>query len=83
MKSLANSLSVEYIDFKYSNLDDKHGKCINKLVKKQYESKEDMKWRLGLRNNKKVFTYTVGIKTINLLGNNFTDKFVLEFAAQL
>jgi hypothetical protein len=82
-KSLTNSLSCEYIDFKYSNLDDRHTNTVKKLIKKQYESKEDMKWRLGLRNNKKVYTYTVGIKTINLGSNNFTEKFAIEIAHQL
>lgn len=41
-----------------------------------------MKWRLGLRNDKRVKTDSVGIKSINLANNLFTDKFAMEVAYQ-
>ena len=47
---LCMSQSVETIDFQLNNLSDKHSKAIVRLVKEQFELREQMKWRLGLRS---------------------------------
>jgi len=64
---------VEYIDFQYSNLTDKHTTFIARIIKEQFELKEMMRWRLGLRNEAKVNVGSMGFKCLNISNNCLGD----------
>jgi hypothetical protein len=54
MELLAEGLkyckSLEYVDFQCCDIDVTHAKCFSDIIKEQYEMKDGLKWRLGLRN---------------------------------
>jgi hypothetical protein len=75
-KGLANSRSVEYVEFSCCNLNDTHGKFIKRLIKEQFELKEALKWNMSLRRSKDVNIAAIGLKSINLSRNRFSDDFV-------
>lgn len=53
-KGLALSTTIEFIDFQLCNLHDSHRFTLIKLVKEQFELKENLNWKLGLRASKKI-----------------------------
>jgi hypothetical protein len=53
-----------------------HAKAICDVIKEQYELKDGLKWRLGLRNPEFVNIARLGLKAINLSKNNLSNVFV-------
>lgn len=74
-KGLAKTLVIEYVDLQYNNLNDSHTITLKYIIKQQFELKEDLKWRLGLRNPIDVNTTSLGIKFLNLNHNKLGDHF--------
>lgn len=56
-KGIQRSHSLEYVDFQLCNLSDKHVLPIRSIVKEQFEFKENLNWKLGLRAQQKVFVH--------------------------
>ena len=73
-------MSIENIDFSFCELTDKHVPALKRIIKQQFELKEAMKWRLGLRTSKHINIAAVGIKSLNLSHNQFTDGLANELA---
>lgn len=74
-KGIQQSQTLEYIDFQLSNLSDKHTQPFKNIIKDQFEYKENLTWKLGLRAQQKVVVHQIGIKYINLAKNNFGKGF--------
>jgi hypothetical protein len=77
-KGLQKSKSVELIDFQCCDLGNQHGKDICSIIKEQFEMKDCLSWKFGLRNKKHMHIDSLGLKYINLARNNFDDEFVFE-----
>jgi Ran GTPase-activating protein (RanGAP) involved in mRNA processing and transport len=45
----ASSSSVEYLDLQCNDLNDSHGYQLAKIVSTQFEMRDNLKWKLGLR----------------------------------
>jgi hypothetical protein len=73
-------MSIEYVDFQFNNLSNRHILALKYIIKQQFEIKEDMRWRLGLRTDKKVNITALGIKSLNLANNKFGDDLGIELA---
>lgn len=67
--------SVEFIDLQLNNLQDKHVSSFAKLICSQYEIRDLLRWKLGLRNPLILDISKLGIKSINISRNNFGDYF--------
>ena len=72
-KGLWETSKVDYFDVQCNDLSDKHIPSITQLIKAQYEYRDGLQWRLGLRNDQYYNISTLGVKFINLGRNNFTD----------
>ena len=64
------------MDFQCCDLDDSHTKSMCAVIKEQYELKDQMAWKFGLRNKERLNIKQLGLKYINLARNNFGDEFV-------
>ena len=53
------------------------------IIKEQFERKEQLKWRLGLRNDEKIEISSIGLKFLNLSKNSFGDYAATRIAQQL
>ena len=70
---LQNAKSLETIDLQCNNLSDKHHQYLTKVVCSQYELKDILRWKLGLRCKSKLNINRLGIKSLLLSRNNFSD----------
>ena len=50
LKGMEHTTKLELIDFQCSDLSDRHTAPVVSLIKEQYEMRDGLKWRLGLRN---------------------------------
>ena len=75
---LKKTQCLEYLDFQLSNLNSTHGRTVCSIIKEQFEMKDTMSWRLGLRNSEHINIQKLGLKSINLARNAFTDDFCKE-----
>lgn len=83
-KHLERQTTLEYLDLQCNDLNHlKHGLPILTVIKEQYKTRDDLNWKLGLRNQKYYNISTIGLKYINLARNSFDDNFALELARQL
>lgn len=74
---------VEYVDLQYNSLSDSHTNTLKYLIKEQFELKENLRWRLGLRNPIEVNTTALGIRFLNLNHNKLGDQFAFQFSDQM
>ena len=78
-----HSKSLQLIDFQMNNLVDRHSCGINKIIACQYELRDQLRWKLGLRNPDQFDVSKLGIKSFNLSRNAFTDTFAEKVATNL
>lgn len=78
-----NSKSLQFVDFQMNNLQDRHSCGINKIIACQYELRDQLRWKLGLRNPDQFDVSKLGIKCFILSRNCFTDTFAEKFASNL
>ena len=60
---------IEYLDLQCNDLGDKHAGLLVRSISGQFEMKDQLKWKLGLRNTKSFNITNLGLKHINLNRN--------------
>ena len=80
---LMSSRSLEFIDFQCNELRDKHVSSITKLICAQYETRDLLRWKLGLRSPHVFDISKLGIKVYVLSRNNFSDHFAEQLSIAL
>ena len=83
VEGLMHSKSLQLVDFQMNNLQDRHSCGINEIIACQYEVRDQLRWKLGLRNPDQFDVSKLGIKSFILSRNAFTDKFAEKFASNL
>eukprot|EP00347_Sterkiella_histriomuscorum_P019064 403343098 len=78
MQDLVNAFnfchSVEYLDLQCNDLNDSHSPLLARLISAQFEMKDQLKWKLGLRQTNEVNISKIGLKYINLARNQLGKK---------
>lgn len=82
-EGLMHSKSLQLVDFQMNNLQDHHSCGINKIIACQYELRDLLRWKLGLRNPDQFDVSKLGIKSFILSRNAFTDTFAEKFSSTL
>jgi len=80
---MQNAKSLETIDLQCNNLSDKHQQYLAKVICSQYELKDILRWKLGLRNPSKLNINRLGVKSLILSRNNFSDTFAYHLSQAL
>ena len=80
---LQTSKSIETIDLQCNELGDKHQLYITKVICAQYELKDVLRWKLGLRNPDTLNVSKLGVKKFVLSRNNFGDVFAYHLGVAL
>ncbi|CDW74317.1 UNKNOWN [Stylonychia lemnae] len=78
LQDLANAFilctSIEFLDLQCNDLDDSHAQIISKIIIQQFEMKDALKWKMGLRKNTEVDIGKLGLKHLNISRNLMTSK---------
>lgn len=82
-EGVMNSKSLEVIDLQCNKLVDKHVSSIAKIICSQYEIRDLLRWKLGLRNPETLDINKLGVKCIYLSRNLFSDWFCESLSAAL
>lgn len=82
-EGIMKAKSVEFVDFQLNNLENKHVSSIAKLICSQYEIRDLLRWKLGLRSPHILDITKLGIKHINVSRNNFGDYFAEQLSLAL
>lgn len=72
--------SVEYLDLQCNNLNDSHGYTLAKIISTQFEMRDNLKWKLGLRLPQEIDVSKLGIRYIHLGRNNIGNKGAYQLA---
>jgi len=82
-EGIMDTKSLEYVDFQCNNLQDKHVTSIVKIICSQYEIRDLLRWKLGLRSPEILDITKLGIKIMNLSKNMFGDYFCEQLSMAL
>ncbi|TNV84927.1 hypothetical protein FGO68_gene10736 [Halteria grandinella] len=72
--------SVEYLDLQCNNLNDSHGYTLAKIISTQFEMRDNLKWKLGLRLPQEIDVSKLGIRYIHLGRNSIGNKGAYQLA---
>lgn len=70
----SSSYSIEYLDLQCNDLDDSQAPLIARMISAQFEMKDQLKWKLGLRNTNEINIGKLGLKHLNLSRNLLGKK---------
>ena len=84
LQELANgflqSSSVDYLDLQCNDLTDSHCSIIAKIITTQFEMRDNLKWKLGLRIPREIDVSKLGIRYIHLARNSIGNKGAISIA---
>lgn len=66
--------SVEYLDLQCNDLNDSHGQTLAKIISVQFEMRDNLKWKLGLRLPQEIDVSKLGIRYMHLARNSIGNK---------
>jgi len=76
-----HSRSLQELDLQVNGLSDKNAaNHLSKVISLQFELKDSLKWKLGLRQESEVNLDTMGLKKVNFSKNWLGEKSAAQFA---
>lgn len=76
----AQCSSIEYLDLQCNDLNDSHGYTLAKIISTQFEMRDNLKWKLGLRLPQEIDVSKLGIRFIHLGRNAIGNKGAIQLA---
>lgn len=84
LKGVLTHKTLEHLDLSENQLDDRHCNILKRIVNRQTERRDQVKWAFSLRNELPMTNnYTRGLSSIDLSFNNFSDITADELADAL
>lgn len=81
---LERQATLEFLDLQCNGLThQKHGGALLMVIKEQYKMRDDLNWKLGLRNREYYNISQIGLKCFNLARNELDDSFARGLAKEL
>jgi hypothetical protein len=81
LKSTLAHTILEHIEITNSNLNDKCGNMVSRIISRHCQRKDQVIWMYGLRNEKPFIQhFTQGLISINISNNNLSDNSAEELS---
>jgi hypothetical protein len=75
--------SIEYLDLQCNDLNDSHALTLSKIISIQFEMRDNLKWKLGLRLPQEIDVSKLGIRYVHLARNAIGSKGAIILAAAI
>lgn len=75
--------SIEYLDLQCNDLNDSHALTLAKIISIQFEMRDNLKWKLGLRLPQEIDVSKLGIRYVHLARNSIGTKGAIILAAAI